>query len=83
MKLNKLDSIENLSNLNLLNISSNRIRTLHKLKSCEKLTFLDASANKLIKIDELPINLFEINLSNNTLTSLQFCSKLEVLKIIF
>lgn len=78
MKLNKLDGIEKLINLTLLNISYNQIRSLQKLKFCNLLTFLDASANNLSKIDELSNNLLDLNLSNNSLTSLQFCVKLQV-----
>jgi len=55
----------------VLNISLNRIETLHGIKKCESLLFLNASLNQIKKVTEVPPKIRELFLSHNQITSFE------------
>lgn len=90
MKLTKLDGIESLPNLKYLSLrvgssllsrgplQDNKLTSMKKLSALSSLLFLDAYHNRISKVEELPESLIELNLANNKLTSLSFCSNVPV-----
>ncbi|CAI4223541.1 unnamed protein product [Auanema sp. JU1783] len=82
MNLNKLTGIEALPNLVNLSLKNNRFCSIKKLKILENLEFLDASCNKILRADQLPIKLKHLNLSQNHLVSLQFCIEVQDLEVL-
>ncbi|CAD5231908.1 unnamed protein product [Bursaphelenchus xylophilus] len=79
LNINSLDGIEQLEKLRYLSLASNNLLSVKRLRKLDKLLFLDISQNNISKIDELPGSLCGLKAFQNQLTSVTFCSKLQLL----
>ncbi|GMR60045.1 hypothetical protein PMAYCL1PPCAC_30239, partial [Pristionchus mayeri] len=79
MDLSKLSGIDDLHQLTCLSLKNNKLITVGKISKLPHLYCLDISENKIGKIDELPEMMTHLVVDGNKLSSLHFCTKLQIL----